>query len=160
MFFGNKDKFHFRAIRKDDEKSVRNIIFSILGDYGLELNIEEVDKDLFDIVEAYKDGLFGVVELIDEHKIIGSFALFPISNEVVELRKMYLQKEFRGQGIGRWIMQFIEAYSISKGFKLITLESASVLKEALFLYEKSDFVHSNACNHTSRCDIMMEKVIA
>lgn len=157
MTFGYKDNFHFRAIGKDDEKNVRNIIFPILETYGLELDTEGVDSDLFNIVEYYKDGLFGVVEIKDTQEIIGSFALFPIDSETVELRKMYLLKEYRGNGIGKWVIQFCEAYAQRKGFALMTLETASSLKEAIGLYYKMGFVDSEANNHTDRCDIMMEK---
>ena len=157
MTFGYKDNFHFRAIRKEDEKKVRNIIFPILEDYDLPLDLEGVDSDLYDITEYYQDSLFGVVELKDSNEIIGSFALYPISEQEVELRKMYLAEAYRGQGIGRWIISFCEAYAQRQGYSLMTLETASQLKEAIGLYRKMGFVDSEANNHTDRCDIMMEK---
>ncbi len=157
MTFGYKDNFHFRAIRKEDEKKVRNIIFSILKQYQLELDTEGVDADLFDIVDYYKNGLFGVVELGDTQEVVGSFALYPLDDHTMELRKMYLLPEYRGQGVGKWIISFCEAYAQRSGYRKISLETASVLKEAVGLYQKMGYKPSCDENHTERCDILLEK---
>ena len=157
MTFGYKDNFHFRTIRLEDEIKVRKIIYPILESYGLQVDETGVDGDLLNIIEHYKNGLFGVVELSDTKEIIGSFALYPISTEDVELRKMYLLEKYRGKGIGKWIINFCETYAKSKGFQRIVLETATSLKEAIGLYRSFGYQDSLEENHTERCDIMMYK---
>lgn len=159
MTFGYKDNFHFRSIRIEDEKKVRNIIFPILKSYGLPLDLEGVDSDLMNITEHYRQGLFGVVELEESKEILGSFALYPMGDGMVELRKMYLLEEYRGQGIGKWIIAFCENYAKEQSYKKLILETASVLKGAIALYRKLGYVESNLALHTDRCDLMLEKVL-
>ncbi len=157
--FGHKDTFQFRPITKVDEENVRKIIFSALEDYGLKVNKEGVDSDLFDIVEHYKKGIFGVIEEISTRHIVGSFALYPLTETEIELRKMYIKKEFRGQGLGKWVIDFCEAYAQREGYEAISLETASVLKEAKALYLAKGYEIVPQENHTPRCDILMRKWI-
>lgn len=159
MSFGYKDNFHFRPIRNEDEKKVRNIIFSILDDYGLKLDIEGVDHDLFEITKHYSRGLFGVIEEMEKGEIVGSFALYPMNNTEYELRKMFLLKEYRGKGLGKWVMDFCEVFAKREGFTSISLETASVLKEAIGLYVKKGYKHVSDDNHTERCDVLMRKYL-
>ncbi|MDA9774067.1 GNAT family N-acetyltransferase [Saprospiraceae bacterium] len=159
MTFGYKDNFHFRSIRIEDEKKVRNIIFPILKSYGLALDLNGVDSDLMNITEHYRQGLFGVVELEGSKELIGSFALYPMGNGVVELRKMYLLEEYRGKGIGKWIITFCENYAKEQSYKKVILETASVLKGAIILYRKLGYMESKEALHTERCDIILEKVL-
>lgn len=157
--FGHKDSFQFRPIRQDDEENVRKIIFSILEDYGLKVNTDGVDGDLFNITKHYEEGLFGVIEEKNTRLIVGSFALFPLSESEVELRKMYILKEFRGRGLGKWTIDFCEAYAQSKGYECISLETASVLKEARSLYLTKGYKIIPLENHTPRCDVLMKKIL-
>ena len=156
MDIGKYKNFNFRTIQKGDEQTVRSIIFDILQDYELTLDIEGVDHDLFNIVEHYKSGLFAVVEDSETEKIVGSFALFPLNSEQIELRKMYHLKECRGKGVGKWIIEFCIQKAKDLGYSTITLESASVLKEALQLYLSKGFTRVTIPNHTERCDVVME----
>jgi putative acetyltransferase len=155
--FGHKDTFQFRPITKVDEKNVRKIIFDILEDYGLKVNTEGVDSDLYNITEHYKDGLFGVIEEKSKRLIVGSFALYPLSEKEVELRKMYIRKSFRGNGLGKWVIDFCEAYAQKSGYERISLETASVLKEAKALYLSKGYEIVPQENHTPRCDVLMKK---
>lgn len=156
MEFGRHKNFRFRSIEEKDQERVRSIIFDILNKYQLTLDIEGVDHDLYNIVAHYQSGLFGVVEDLETESIIGSFALFPINADNVELRKMYLLENYRRMGIGKWVIDFCIQKSRLLGYKMITLESASVLKEALNLYLAKGFTRVKTANHTQRCDVVME----
>jgi putative acetyltransferase len=85
--------------------------------------------------------------------VIGSAGYHPISRSVgaVEIRKMYLLGAYRGKGLGRYILGEIEKSIKSRGFQEIWIETASVLKEAVQLYEKSGYVPSSGVE-TLRCD--------
>jgi len=159
MIFGHKDNFQFRPITMADEKNVREMIFAILESYGLKVNTDGVDSDLFDITKYYEKGLFGVIETKDAGVLVGSFALYPLSETEVELRKMYIKKEFRGNGLGKWVIDFCEAYAQKEGYQVVSLETASALKEAYQLYLTKGYELDEQENHTPRCDILMKKIL-
>jgi putative acetyltransferase len=83
--------------------------------------------------------------------LLGTCGLYPLTAETVELRKMYFSKNLRGHGIGKKTLQRMIETARELGFKKIYLETASVLKEAVALYEKFGFQPTNE-KHTPRCD--------
>jgi putative acetyltransferase len=69
----------------------------------------------------------------------------------VEIRKMYLLPAARGQGLGRFLLTALEGAIAHHGYHQIWVETASVLKEAVALYERNDYL-PNTGVETARCD--------
>ncbi|HUF03622.1 MAG TPA: GNAT family N-acetyltransferase [Aridibacter sp.] len=135
-----------------DCERVREIVFGILKEYGLSPDPEGIDRDLEDIEESYlrRGGAFDV--LVDEKgAIVGTVGLYPINNSTVELRKMYFLKEIRGKGLGKEMLARMVERARDLGFERITLETASVLKEAIGLYTSFGFTDQQGI-HADRCD--------
>lgn len=147
----------FRKAKKGDEEQLLKLVQQVLKDYQLELEHEGADLDITDIEKFYTNnkGWFQVVE--KKGKIIGSVGIYRIDNEACELRKMYLDKIFQGQGIGKKLMEnaLVEAKKLQ--YKAMTLQTNSVLVKALPLYEKYGFVKECSEEVCSRCDIAMRK---
>jgi len=142
--------FTTRKASNGDCIEVQRLIFSVLKEYGLEPQPSSTDKDLFDLESNYKNGFFGIIE--DGSKIVATFALFPLSEECVEIRKTYALPESRGKGLGRWMVKYLFQIAKENGFKEVELETASSLKEAIHLYKKVGFVEKKFENKTPRCD--------
>jgi len=143
-----------RKILPVDAPKVRQLIFDVLTEYGLKPEPGATDADLFDIPHFYPDGMFWV--LTDARDtIVGSAALYRLSDTTVELRKMYFLPGIRGKGLGNWLMHFVLSQAIKEGYQNIQLETATVLNEALKLYEKFGFKHLAATCHSPRCDVKM-----
>jgi putative acetyltransferase len=64
---------------------------------------------------------------------------------------MYLLPSVRGSGIGKFLLQQLEAAIAAKGFQTIWVETASVLTEAVKLYEKYGYQPATDVE-TPRCD--------
>jgi len=141
-----------RSASNDDCGNVQKLVFSILQEYGLTPDLAETDKDIADIEAHYieRGGLFELLENADG-ELLGTVGLYPMDAETVELRKMYLSPKLRGKGIGKQTLERMIGSAKELGFKKIYLETASVLKEAVGLYEKFGFTPT--CEkHTPRCD--------
>ncbi len=132
---------------------VRDLVFTVLGEYHLQPDPGCTDADLDDIEQSYfaRGGVFHVLEEPDG-AIIGSYGLYPTASGVCELRKMYLCRDYRGRGLGRRLLEHALAQARQAGFRRITLETASVLKEAVRLYESHGFKPFQADHLSRRCD--------
>jgi len=132
---------------------VADLVYAVLGEYGLQPDPECTDADLKDIEQSYlrRGGAFYVLEQ-DEGSIMGSYGLYPLEAGLCELRKMYLHRDYRGRGHGRRMLEDALTKARQLGFQRITLETASVLTEAIRLYERYGFQPYQPDHLSRRCD--------
>jgi GNAT superfamily N-acetyltransferase len=149
-----------RPATNADAAAVRTLVFGVLGEYGLKPSPADTDADLFDIEASYfsRGGRFDV--LSDARgEIIGTVALYPVDDHTVELRKMYLRSNARGRGHGRRMLQHAIEQAKRMGFERITLETASVLREAVVLYTRDGFRPCASEHMAARCDQTFELIL-
>ncbi|MBD1894300.1 GNAT family N-acetyltransferase [Coleofasciculus sp. FACHB-129] len=145
--------FVIRGWEKRDRIFAADVIHSVLTEYGLPWQPEEADRDVLEVEKFYQDsgGEFWVIER--EGKVVGTGAYYPVKrgDRAVELRKMYLLPAVRGQGLGKYLLEQLENAIASRGFQEVWIETASVLKEAVKLYESSGYEPATGVE-TARCD--------
>jgi GNAT superfamily N-acetyltransferase len=145
--------YRVRPANENDGEAIRRLVFDVLQEYGLPPDPEGTDADLKNVAESYQNpgGLFDVV--VDEAgEIVGTVGLFPITKEHCELRKMYLVPHARKQGHGRRLLEHALIETKKRGFRRLELETASVLVEAIALYERYGFRRFTPERLTPRCD--------
>ncbi len=145
------------------------IIRSVLSEYGLGWEPEGADRDVLQVEEYYlaTGGEFWVIEY--QNQLVGTGAYYPITRgeKAVEIRKMYLLPSVRGLGLGKYLLQQLEAAIArsalpkaiaARGFQQIWIETASVLTEAVKLYESNGYQKATGVE-TARCDRVYVKVL-
>jgi putative acetyltransferase len=139
---------------------VRTLVFGVLREYGLHPSPDDTDADLFDLEAWYaaRGGRFDVL-VAAQRNIVTTVGLFPIDAHTVELRKMYLHRELRGQGHGRRLLEHAIAEAKRMGFRRVTLETASALKEAVALYTRYGFRPCGSDHMAARCDQTFELIL-
>lgn len=142
-----------RPATNADSENVKALVFGVLREYGLESDPDGTDADLSDIEANYirAGGAFEILE-DDRGNLLGTVGLFPMDETTVELRKMYFDKTLRGRGFGKKVLERMIERARGLGFKKIYLETASVLREAIGLYEKYGFEPTVEGIHSRRCD--------
>jgi putative acetyltransferase len=146
-------EYKLRPATNQDCAAVRELIFGVLGEYGLQPDPGGTDSDLEDIELSYHQsgGSFTVME--DESgRIVGTVGFVPNGPGSCELRKMYLAKSSRGRGWGKVLLDHALAEAKTRGCTEATLETASVLGEAIALYERYGFRRYAAPHLARRCD--------
>ena len=152
-----KDDPILRAATNADCAAVRTLVFEVLREYGLLPDLIDTDADLDDLEKHYYEGWFAVLEA--DGRIIGSVGLFPLGTGVMELRKMYIHREWRGRGLGRQLLERVLAEARRMGTCKVVLGTANVLVEAIGLYRRFGFQQSNECHSAARCDQVWELVL-
>lgn len=149
----NWQNFFIRNWEPPDREIVAKLISQVLAEYGLGWEPEGADRDVLWVEEHYlhRGGEFWVVE--QNQQIVGTGAYYPIQrgNQAVEIRKMYLSPEVRGRGLGKFLLTTLEQTAASQGFRECWVETATVLQEAVQLYEKYGYVPATGVE-TKRCD--------
>ena len=146
--------------QEKDRIFAATVISSILSEYGLPWQPEAADKDVLNIEEYYlaTGGEFWVIE--HQNQIVGTAAYYPINRgeKAVEIRKMYLLPKVRGLGLGKYLLQQLETAIALRGFEQIWIETASILAEAVKLYESNGYLPTTGVE-TSRCDLVYVKYL-
>jgi putative acetyltransferase len=68
----------------------------------------------------------------------GCFKIF--NNDTVEIKRMYVEKEYRGKGISKKVLGRLEEWAKELGYKKSILETGIYQMEAIGLYEKSGYI--------------------
>lgn len=122
----------------EDQKEFKDFIIETWKEWGWYF-VAEIDTDLDDPYNFYiKTG--GTVYLLKRNnKIIGTIAVINKSKDVAELKRLYIDKNYRGQRFGSKLLEIAIDFSKSKGFKKIELSSEKNLETAHKLYKKRGF---------------------
>ncbi|WP_341274481.1 GNAT family N-acetyltransferase [Synechococcus elongatus] len=143
-----------RPWQPSDRETAAQLIAQVLAEYGLGWEPEDADRDVIEVEQAYwqTGGVFWVLEQGDRLVGTGAFYPLPMRGEgATEIRKMYLLPEVRGQGLGRALLQRLEQAIAEAGYRQIWIETSSLLKEAVRLYESAGYQPATEV-HTQRCD--------
>ena len=70
---------------------------------------------------------------------VGCGAIKEYSNDTAEVKRMFVQNEHRGMGIGGRILAELEAWAGELNFSTLILETGKAQPEAIRLYQKSDY---------------------
>ena len=145
--------YTLRAARNEDSTAVRDLVRSVLSEYGLTFDADNTDADLTDVQTNYhaRGGVFLILESPDK-QTVGCGGLYPVGPDAVELRKMYLLPEARGKGLGKKLLTQLLAEARRLGYKRVILETNSVLIEAISLYRSFGFRPVPRDHLASRCD--------
>ena len=146
--------FSIRDAVAGDEPAFRGIVYDSLKEFGLAPDPDATDADLQDLQASYvaPGGAFLVV-VDDGGIVVGGGGFVPHGEGQVELRKMYLAPQARGHGLGGRLLRELIARARGRGFERMVLETASVLKEAIALYQRFGFQRQHRPGTmASRCD--------
>jgi|TARA_B100001971_G_scaffold202198_1_gene215718 putative acetyltransferase len=139
-----------RSANNTDIPALRKLIYGILSQHQLKPDPQNTDADLNNLEEYYAGGYFVVMET--ENMIIGSVALSPRDHCSVELRKMYLHADWRGQGLGRLLLDKALCEARRQNIRRVILETAETLKTAITMYQRAGFRPLQVEHLSPRCD--------
>lgn len=129
-----------RSFRKKDTEEIIVLITSVVKEFlgYTDSELKDLINDLSDINKNYlnKGGNFFVS--IVNNKIIGTLALLPEKNQTVKLKRMYLNKEYRGKNFGSALFDFAEKWCKKNNFAKIILSTYPPFTGSSF-YEKMGF---------------------
>ena len=155
---GKYKDFVIRDWQPEDRDVAAGVIRQVLEEYGLPWQPELADRDVVEVESAYLEmgGEFWVIER--DGAIVGTAAYQPIARgqNAVEIRKMYLLPQVRGQGLGAYLLQELERAIAVKDYQEIWIETATRLKEAVRLYERNGYQPASGIE-TARCDLVYVK---
>lgn len=132
-----------RKIEQKDNTELARIIRSCFDDFKVPTKGTVYEDDstdhLFELFEDENSALFVAEE---NNKLLGCCGIFPtegLPGNCAELVKFYLDKNSRGKGVGRKLMEESISFAKESGYKSIYIESLPEFSTAVSIYEKQGF---------------------
>jgi GNAT superfamily N-acetyltransferase len=128
--------------------------FDELSELGCDLGFQGFQNEWIDLPGKYdfekRGGLFVAVETPNDTKldlynldhskhVVGCIAIRPLDEECGEMKRMYIRKSHRRNGIGKLMSKAIVDHAWTIGFSEIKLDSLERLSAAVNLYEAIGF---------------------
>lgn len=127
---------------KDSYKDqVTNLVGFCLVDQEIikETDLPIDDDDLQKIPEVYA-GKSRFWVAVDGDKVVGTVGILDRGGNVVKLRRMFVQKEYRGTGLGQKLLETALQFAREAGYTKIKLNTHQNMKRAHRFYEKNNFI--------------------
>ncbi len=121
---------------------VRDLIIPIQREeFGFDITYEE-QPDLTDVDGFYRKGEGEFWVAVSGHDVIGTIALLDLGNGQGALRKMFVDKNYRGgeKKVAQQLLDGLIDYSRKTGFSEIYLGTTEAFRAAHRFYEKAGFV--------------------
>lgn len=128
-------------LQTSDIEATKALIVEYLRWMREDLSFQHVEKELATFPDIYKEpeGTFLVAK--DGDIVIGCVGIKKIEDSVCEMKRLYVKDDYKGEGIGRALVENILSEARKKGYQKIRLDTLKRMERALGLYEKYGFYY-------------------
>jgi len=105
----------------------------------LELQERDGEEHVFYATLNKTNTLNYIVVAYDQNEAIGCGALRNYSNDTMEVKRMFVPLNKRGQGIASTVLAALETWSRELGIRKCVLETGKKQPEAIALYKKNHY---------------------
>jgi len=141
-----------REVVAAEVAAVRALVVRVLAEFGLVFGEgSETDTQIDGLPASYaaNGGRFWVAT--EDQALLGCVGVFPLSPGSFELRKMYLDPQARGHGVGKQLLEVAVAWVREQGGTRIVLDTIEEMTRAIAFYESHGFVRDDCQVRGRRC---------
>ncbi|HKW17291.1 MAG TPA: GNAT family N-acetyltransferase [Terriglobales bacterium] len=119
---------------------IRELFLQYAQSLGFSLCFQNFDQELAGLPGDYAPPDGRLFLAVYDSQAAGCVALHKISNEICEMKRLYLRPEFRGKGLGRQLAEKIISEARQIGYKKLRLDTVEPkMKTAVALYRELGF---------------------
>lgn len=112
---------------------------ALVTELDKDLAIRDGDEHLFYAALNTTDTIKHAIVMYEDELPVGCGALREYEPGIMEVKRMYVLPEKRGQGIASVVLKGLEDWAKEMGYKKCILETGKKQPEAISLYQKSNY---------------------
>lgn len=122
-------------------------VHKVFEENGISLNLADKHSDFLHPISSY----LCFWTLVNDSKIIGCVGVknYKKSERIVELKRLYLLRDYHGKGLGGKLIDTVIEYCIDHHYRRVRLDTKKRFKNAVFLIEKKGFKQIPRYNNSS-----------
>jgi putative acetyltransferase len=124
---------------------------------NIDLCFQNFAKELDEIEKMYAADSGGIFLCFDADKYIGCSAIRRIDDMSCELKRMWVQQNYQGKGIGEELLKKCIELAKQLNYKTIRLDTLSRLQPAIQLYKKYGFEETSSYYNNPNPDVVYMK---
>ena len=134
-----------QAHSKEAFEIAKNLFKEYAEELGIDLSFQNFSKELEEVEIEYAPPQGALFLAHNEGKeAIACFAIRKWEGEICELKRMYIRKAFRGQGLGKKLLLKSIEQAKTLGYEKMRLDTLPSMQAAIGLYEGLGFVEIEA----------------
>jgi putative acetyltransferase len=119
--------------------SAMQLIKEYAASLKMDLSFQNFDREMAEFPGDYARPKGRLYLAIEEGDAVGVVVLRKLSGKACEMKRLYVQPEFRGKGIGGMLARRVTEEAQKIGYARMRLDTLSSMKEAIPLYESLGF---------------------
>ena len=123
----------------DDLAQVRALFSEYASSIGVDLSFQDFDREFENLPGEYAPPSGCILLARMGSEPVGCVALRRISEEICEMKRLYVNSSFRRKSIGRKLSESVIAEARSRGYRIMKLDTLPSMRDALRLYESLGF---------------------
>ena len=123
-----------------DFLAAKELILEYVKWLGIDLSFQNFDKEINTLEETYSNPNGGLCVALRNEKAIGVAGIKRFSDKECELKRMFVQADSRGFGIGKLLLTKCIEIAKKLDYHTIKLDTADFMKSAIKLYADNGFV--------------------
>ena len=132
--------FIYKKLETDEEiLGAKNLIIEYVQWLDQDLCFQDIDDELNNFPKKYNepDGAFIIAK--DNSNIVGCVGIRKIENKICEMKRLFVNENYKGKGIGKKLVELIIEEAKTKNYEKIRLDTLSTMESALKVYYKNGF---------------------
>ncbi len=142
-----------RAETTEDIAAVKQIFEAFVAFLPIDLGFQGIDSEMAEFPKIYEFLLLAKMN----GKPLGAVALKKHSDDVCEMKRLYVLPEAQGTGAGRALCDVLLTEAKNEGYSTMLLDSLRRLEAAVNLYKKLGFEETAPYNFNPEDDVVYMK---
>jgi ribosomal protein S18 acetylase RimI-like enzyme len=135
----DKEIVYKKLETKEEVIKAKELIIEYIKWLDQDLSFQNIDDELINFPQKYKepDGAFIIAKYNDN--IIGCVGLKKLDENICEMKRLFVNDEYKGKGIGKKLVEIIIEEAKIRNYKKMRLDTLRTMKNALKIYYKNNF---------------------
>lgn len=128
-----------KAVSPADFQTGKVLFKTYIRSLDFVLDFQDVDRELQHIDREYNDPEGVLLLAMDEGQAVGCIGVRKFDDGIAELKRMYVDPHYRGQQLGRRLLEAAFTEASRLGYRSIRLDTVPTMHSAIALYRSFGF---------------------